>query len=145
MVEKRLLRNFLGFVSWKWKKNPSFFLANWKMMVRAEFQTLAKLANKPRWWFQLFSNFFLIFCWEIQLGGSTTTLKWYPSDPFIKNSSSVELTQGLYSHIFSPNTNWHPTNHVSQIIVGCAQGSGSFFGWKGYPTYISKKKYHPWE
>lgn len=68
-VLTRQLRNvcwetFWGLVSWKWKKHPSFFIANWKMMVRAEFQTLAKLASKPRWWFQLFSNFFLIFFWK---------------------------------------------------------------------------------
>ena len=53
----------------------------------------------------------------------------------------------VYNLIYFPqtskHTNWHPTNHVSQIIVGCAQGSGLFFGWKGYPTYTPENKI-PW-
>jgi len=60
---------FWGLVSWKWKKNTSFFLANWKMMVRAEFQTLAKLANKPTCgfnYFLFFSCFFWKFNWVVQ-------------------------------------------------------------------------------
>ena len=101
-VEKRLLRNILGFGELEMEeKTHPFLIANWKMMVRAEFQKLAKLVNKPTCGFKLFSIFLMVF-----LGNSIGWFNHHLEMISISRSIHQEFqfcwayTRSIFSYIF---------------------------------------------
>ena len=109
------------------------------MMVRAEFQMWPSWPTSLGGGFNYFLVFLIFFSgkfnWVVQ------PPPWNDIHQQIHSSRipALLILHKVYILIYisqtSKHTNWHPTNHVSRIIVGCAQGSGLFFGWKGYPTY----------